>query len=81
MKKIIFVLSLFSFIGCSEPVLEPNEYIVIDTIDINKNGFGKVLTYDVVVKYHDDTTFHFGELNTHGDLISIKFKKIKNYYK
>lgn len=81
MKKLLFGLSLLSFVGCSEPVLKHNQYSVIDTLEVNRNGFGNILSYTVVVKVKEDSSFHYGRILEDGTLVDITFKKIKNYYK
>ena len=80
MNKFLCILGLIVFTSCSEPVLEPREYIVVDTIGANKNGFNQILTYNVVVKIKEDSSFHYGEITPDGMLINLTFKKMKNYY-
>lgn len=81
MKKGLFGIFFLVLIGCSEPILEPKEYIVVDTIGANKNGFNQILTYNVVVKVKEDSSLHYGEITPDGRLVDITFKKMKNYYK
>ena len=81
MNKFLYILGLIVFTSCSEAVLEKNEYNIIDTLEVNKNGFNKVLTYDVVVKVKEDSSLHYGSITPDGMLVEINFKKIKNYYK
>ena len=79
MKKILFVLlSGVCLSSCvSEPVsvLNKGEYTVIDTINISRNGFNHILGYDVVIKI--DSSLHYGELNSNGNLIMVNPRKIK----
>jgi hypothetical protein len=81
MNKFLCILGLIFFTSCSEAVLEKNEYVVIDTIESNKNGFNQVLTYDVVVRVEEDSSLHYGSIRPDGKLVEINFRKIKNYYK
>jgi hypothetical protein len=81
MNKFLYILGLIVFTSCSEAILEKNEYVVIDTIESNKNGFNKVLSYDVVVRVEEDSSLHYGKITLNGKLVEINFKKIKNYYK
>jgi hypothetical protein len=81
MNKFLCILGLIVFTSCSEAVLEPKEYIVVDTVETNRNGFNQILTYNVVVKVKEDSSLHYGEITPDGILVEINFKKIKNYYK
>jgi len=81
MNKFLYILGLIVFTSCSEAVLEKNEYDIVDTTEINRNGFNQVLTYDVVVMVKEDSSLHYGEITPEGMLVEINFKKIKNYYK
>jgi hypothetical protein len=80
MKKLLFGLFFLTFVGCTEPVLSPDEYTIVDTIKENRNSFNVVLSYDVVVMVKEDSSFHYGR-QYDGMLVDITFKKIKNYYK
>ena len=77
MKKILFVLLCgICLSSCvSEPVLNKGEYTVIDTIKISRNGFNHILGYDVIIKI--DSSLHYGELNSDGNLIMVNPRKIK----
>jgi hypothetical protein len=81
MNKFLCILGLIVFTSCSEAVLEPKEYIVVDTVETNRNGFNQILTYNVVVKVKEDSSLHYGEITPDGKLVEINFRKIKNYYK
>ena len=80
MKKLLFGLFFLTFIGCVQPALSPDEYSVIDTIEVNRNGYGQTLSYTVVVMVKEDSSLHYGRLYD-GMLVDVTFKKIKNYYK
>jgi hypothetical protein len=81
MNKFLCILGLIVFTSCSEAVLEPKEYIVVDTVETNRNGFNQILSYNVVVKVKEDSSLHYGKITNDGILVDITFKKIKNYYK
>ncbi len=81
MKKFLFGIICIIFVGCVEPVLNSNEYVIIDTLENNRNGFGMILSYDVVVMVKEDSSFHYGRLTNDGILVDIDIKKVKNYYK
>jgi hypothetical protein len=81
MKKFLFGIICFIFVGCTEPVLNSSEYVIVDTLEDNRNGFGVILSYDVVVMVKEDSSFHYGRLTNDGMLADIKIKKVKNYYK
>ncbi len=53
MKKVLLVLTLITLTGCfleTPPLLNKNEYKVIDTTHVSRNGFGNVLGYDVIIE-------------------------------
>ena len=76
MKKLILLLSI-SIFGCTSAILKPNEYKVIDTLDISKNGFGMICGYETIVKVNSDSSLHYAYIDKNGDLTSINFKRIK----
>ncbi len=81
MKKFLFGVVCLIFVGCVETVLNSNEYVIVDTLEDNRNGFGRILSYDVVVMVKEDSSFHYGRLTNDGILVDINIKKVKNYYK
>ena len=61
MKKIILlVLIAITTISCVKPVLNKNQYIIIDTLEANTNNFGAITSYDVIIKFEDN--FYVGHL-------------------
>jgi hypothetical protein len=62
MNKFLCILGLIVFTSCSEAVLEPKEYIVVDTVETNRNGFNQILSYNVVVKVKEDSSLHYGKI-------------------
>lgn len=74
MKKLL-VIALCALCSCTEPVLDKGEYVVVDTINVQRNGFGKALGYDVVIEY--DSAYHYGYINKSGELTYVKTRKIK----
>jgi hypothetical protein len=81
MKKFLFGVVCVIFVGCAEPVLNSSEYVIVDTLEDNRNGFDMILSYDVVVMVKQDSSFHYGRLTNDGILVDINIKKVKNYYK
>lgn len=79
-NKLLILLSLF-IISCSDPILYKDEYTIVDTIYVSKNGFNMILGYEVIVEI--DSLYHFGYINNKGELIEVNPRKIKklNYYK
>jgi hypothetical protein len=69
MKKII-LLTLLAITGvsCIKPVLNKDQYVIIDTVGVNTNNFGAILSYDVIVKFEDN--FYTGHLYD-GELTQI----------
>ena len=70
MKKIILILILLSttMISCVQPVLNKNQYTIIDTLEVNKSNFELIISYDVIVKFEDN--FYIGCLY-HSELTEI----------
>lgn len=79
MKKILFLILMFLFIQCSESyiVMDKKDFVVVDTLHIAKNGFGYILSFDVLVMFKHDSTIHFGEMNKSGNLNSVNPLPIK----
>ena len=77
MKKIILITILIglTFSSCIQPVLEKNEYLIVDTLHVSYNGFGQILGYHVIVKYQD--RFHYGWINPEGELTQVNIKSIE----
>lgn len=76
MKKLALI-ALVSLLGsCSEPVLEKHEYTIVDTVDVNRNGFSQILSYDVYVKLKQDSSFHYGRITPDGDLVDISIRSL-----
>lgn len=74
---IIAGISIFCFNSCSQPILNKNEYVIIDTLHTARNGFNQILDYDVIIKY--DSLFYYGTIDTKGILIYLDIHKIKTY--
>jgi len=72
---IVFLALLSGLVSCSQPVLNKNEYVIVDTLNVSRNGFGKVLEYEVIVEI--DSSYHYGTINGDGELTNINIKKIK----
>ena len=65
--------------ACAYPVLNKNEYKVIDTLNISRNRYNYIMGYDVIVKY--DSTYHYGFLNREGNLTYLNPRSLKIPYK
>ena len=78
MKKIKLILAILALIliySCVRPVLNKNEYTVIDTLKVNYSNFGRVVGADVIIKC--ENTYHFGVLNENGLLLEMNVKNLK----
>ena len=80
MKKILLTLAAVTLLtSCSnyDPILESNEYTIIDTTHICRNGLSMVLTYEVIILNHYDSMYHAGEITPGGILTEYNAKPIK----
>ena len=70
---------LFGLTSCidSEPILDSHEYTVTDTTYVGKNGFGAVLSYDVILFNHYDSSYHAGSISPAGKLTDYNPRPIK----
>lgn len=77
MKKLLILLTALTLISCYQerPVLGKNEYKVIDTTYVARNGFGMILEYDVIVEI--DSAYYAGSLNSNKELIRVNPRKLK----
>ena len=69
------IVAMLLLMSCTEPVLNKNEYKIIDTLSIGKNGFNAILDYSVIIKY--DSSFYYGRITPKGELTYINPRKIK----
>lgn len=74
-KTKLLIILILLLVSCTSPVLNKNEYKVVDTLCVNRNGFNMVLGYDVLIKY--DSAYHYGVLSPRGKLIHLNPRKIK----
>jgi hypothetical protein len=81
MKKLLLLIIVLLLLSCekSVPLLNQNEYVVVDTVNVGRNGFGRVLYYSVVIKIEDD--YYYAELNDNKDITSVNPRKIKYFKK
>jgi hypothetical protein len=81
--SIACVLSVLSLIGCMQqsPVLLPIEYTITDTSYVARNGFGQILSYDVIVINHYDSLYYSGTLSKDGMLIRLSNRPIRSLNK
>lgn len=72
---IIALVMMLFLVSCDrEPVLTKKEYKVVDTTSICRNGFNRVLGYDVIIKI--DSSFYAGELDSEGNLFEVNPRKL-----
>jgi hypothetical protein len=76
---LIVITMLFGLSGCSrpDPILDSHEYTVTDTTYVGKNGFGAVLSYDVILFNHYDSSYHAGSVLPSGKLVDYNPRPIK----
>lgn len=72
----LLIIATSLLTSCSEPVLEKHEYTIIDTVDVSRNGFNKILSYDVYIKLKQDSSIHYGEITPDGDLVRVNIKSL-----
>ena len=77
MKKLLILVVALTLISCvhNRPILGKNEYKVIDTTYISKNGFNMILEYDVIIEI--DSSYYAGSLNRDKELIRVNLRKLK----
>jgi hypothetical protein len=77
MKKVLILVVALTLISCvdNRPILGKNEYKVIDTTYISKNGFNMILEYDVIIEI--DSSYYAGSLNRDEELIRVNLRKLK----
>jgi hypothetical protein len=77
MKKLLILVVALTLISCvdNRPILGKNEYKVIDTTYISKNGFNMILEYDVIIEI--DSSYYAGSLNRDEELIRVNLRKLK----
>ena len=77
MKKLLILVVVLTLISCvdNRPILGKNEYKVIDTTYISRNGFNMILEYDVIIEI--DSSYYAGALNTDKELIRVNPRKLK----
>lgn len=78
MKKLLILLPALTLISCYQerPVLSKNEYKVVDTTYVARNGFGTtILEYDVIIEI--DSEYYAGSLNSNKELIRVNPRKLK----
>lgn len=76
---LIVITMLFGLSGCSssDSILDSHEYTVTDTTYVGKNGFGAVLSYDVILFNHYDSSYHAGSVSPSGKLVDYNPRPIK----
>jgi hypothetical protein len=77
MKKLLILVVALTLISCvdNRAILGKNEYKVVDTTYISKNGFNMILEYDVIIEI--DSSYYAGSLNPDKELIRVNPRKLK----
>jgi hypothetical protein len=78
MKKLLTLVVALALISCvdyNRAVLGKNEYKVVDTTYVSKNGFNMILEYDVIIEI--DSSYYAGSLNSDKELIRVNPRKLK----
>lgn len=84
MKKLKNLIIIGILIGilmsCNyHPILEKNEFIVVDTLHASINGFGNVLGYNVIIRMKSsDSLLYSACIGKHGDIQIVHFPPLKN---
>ena len=71
------ILSAMLLGSCVEPVLQPNEYTVVDTLNVSRNGFNTILGYDVIIRLKQDSTVHYSHISKDGTLTQVSILPLK----
>jgi hypothetical protein len=74
-KILGFALMLMLASCVNSPILNKNEYAIVDTLRVCKNGLDDVLGYQVIVKI--DSSYYYAELNEDKQLTSLSPRKLK----
>jgi hypothetical protein len=80
MKKIILTLTVVTLlVSCidTNPILTRKEYTIVDTTYVGRNGFGRVLHYDVILLNRYDSMYHAGTITPEGKLTIYNARPIK----
>jgi hypothetical protein len=76
---LIIVTLLFGVTSCSDskPILDSHEYTITDTTYVNENVYGQVLSYDVILFNHYDSSYHAGSISPRGGLVDYNPRPIR----
>ena len=75
MKKLMLFAIAIILTSCVHPVLRRNEFKIVDTLKTNYSNFGKIESYDVIIRY--DSTYHYGVIKWDGELYEMNPRNIK----
>lgn len=75
MKKILSFIVLFVCVSCTHPVLEKDEYELVEITYTNRNGFNMVLSYDVIIRY--DSAYYLGWMSKDSVLTGMRARKFE----
>lgn len=81
MKKLLLILSVALLLqACSStPILNKNQYVITDTLDINRNALGGIIYYKVIISI--DSVYHYGMIDNDGVLTYVSSHPLKLTYK
>ncbi len=74
---LFLLLVIISSCTLPDPIMTRDEYTVTDTLKVSKNGFGRVLGYDVIIFNHYDSAHHYGWISESGELREFNPRPIK----
>ncbi len=78
MKKLLIITTLLIGItSCSESILDSHEYTITDTTHVSENAFGSILSYDIILLNHYDSSYHAGNITPTGKLVDYNPRPIK----
>lgn len=80
MKKLLIITTLLTALtGCGyyDPILDSHEYTITDTTYVSENAFGSILSYDIILLNHYDSSYHAGNITPTGKLVDYNPRPIK----
>jgi len=77
MKKLILIGILFLCLSSCKPIpiLDGEEFTVVEVLYVNRNAFNDILGYDVIIRYNNE--YHAGKINKNSELLYYNPRVIK----
>lgn len=76
MKRLLILFLLIWVSSCSEkPILQRNEYEIVDTLAIVNDNFDNILGYNLIIKY--GSSYHYALMDEDANIVYVEVKKIK----